>query len=207
MKVRPAMNHSVNFFEAQFQKQIASSDHALNPFETVVLPYVTGHVLDFGCGLGNLSVAMARRGCSVLALDASATAIRHLSALAVKEKLAIDAREADLRTYPISHSFDAIVAIGLLMFFGRTAAHNQLAQLQKRVRPGGIAAINVLIDGTTSLDMFELTDHCLFGRNEMREQFAGWEILSESFDDFPAPANKVKSFVTLVARKPQKHQG
>jgi len=200
------MNISVNFFDAQFQKQLASSDLALNPFETAVLPHVTGRVLDFGCGLGNLSIALARRGCSVLALDASPTAIRRLSALAVKEQLAIDAREADLRTYHISQDFDAIVAIGVLMFFGQTAAHNQLAQMQNKVRPGGIAAINVLIDGTTYLDMFDPADHYPFGRSELREAFADWEILSESFDEFPAPADKVKAFATLVARKPHAKQ-
>ena len=197
------MSKSVKFFETQFQQQVASGDRALNPFEAAVLPYLTGRALDFGCGLGNLAVAMARQGCSVLALDAAPTAIRHLSALVVKEQLDIDAREADLRKYLISEDFDSVVAIGLLMFFECVTAHRQLAQLQERVRPGGVAAINVLIDGTTYLDMFDPFAYCLFGRSELRESFAGWEILSESFDDFPAPEGKVKAFATLVARKPK----
>ena len=65
------MSKRVEFFETQFRKQVASSDPALNPFEAAVLPYLTGWVLDFGHDLGNLSVAMARQGCSVLALDAA----------------------------------------------------------------------------------------------------------------------------------------
>lgn len=55
-------NQSITFFDTQFQKQVAEHDFALNPFETLALPFVRGHVLDLGCGMGNLSVAAARRG-------------------------------------------------------------------------------------------------------------------------------------------------
>lgn len=195
------MHKSIEFFETQFRKQVANSEPALNPFETAALPYLHGRVLDFGCGLGNLAVAAARRGCTVLALDAAPTAIRHLATRAAQEGLAIEAVEADLSTYEIEEDFDTVVAIGLLMFFDGATARRQLTQLQARVCPGGIAVINVLIEGTTYLDMFDPVAHCLFKRGELREAFAGWEILNESFDDFPAPENTVKCFVTVIARK------
>ena len=198
------MSKSIQFFETQFQKQVANSALELNPFETAALPYMKGRALDFGFGLGNLSIAMARQGCAVLALDAAPTAIRHLAALAAREQLSITAREADLRNYVIDEDFDSVVSIGLLMFFDCATTHRQLSQLQTRVRPGGIAAINVLIEGTTYLDMFDPAAHCLFRRNELTESFAGWEILSESFDDFPAPGNTIKAFATVIARKPEK---
>ena len=51
---------SVEFFDTQFQKQVAASDYALNPFERAILPYLRGEVLDLGCGLGNLSLAAAQ---------------------------------------------------------------------------------------------------------------------------------------------------
>lgn len=195
------MSQSVDFFEHQFRRQVASHDLALNPFETAALPYLTGRVLDFGCGLGNLAVAATRRGCSVLALDAAPTAVEHLRRRAQQEGLPIEAIEADLRTYELRESFDTVVSIGLLMFFDCADARRQLAQLQARVRPGGIAVINVLIEGTTYLDMFDPADHCLFGRDELRQTFAGWQILLESFDDFPIRDDAAKSFATLVARK------
>jgi tellurite methyltransferase len=75
--------------------------------------------------------------------------------------------------------------------------------LQARVRPGGIAAINVLVEGTTYLDMFEPGHYCLFPRDEMTRRFAGWEIMHSEFRDFEAPSRRIKSFVTLVARKPE----
>jgi tellurite methyltransferase len=196
------MNKSIEFFDMQFSQQVASSDLTLNPFEAAALPYLRGRMLDFGCGLGNLSVAAARRGCQVLAIDAASTAIRRLAAQSAEEGLSITALNADLRTYAVSEDFDAIVAIGLLMFFGPETARRQLARLQAHVRPGGVAIINVLIEGTTFLDMFDPMEHYLFRRNELREAFVGWEILSETFDNFPTPRNLEKCFATIIARKP-----
>lgn len=197
------MSKSVEFFETQFRKQVANSELALNPFEKAALPHLRGRLLDFGCGLGNLAVAGARRGCSVLALDAAPTAIRHLATLARREGLDIQAIEADLCAYEIKEDFDTVVSIGLLMFFDCAAARRQLAQLQARVRPGGMAIINVLIEGTTFLDMFDPAGHCVFRRNELQEAFAAWEMVSESYANFPAPGDTVKSFATLMARKPE----
>lgn len=64
-------DHSVRFFDQQFRRQIGARDFALNPFEQAALPYLSGRVLDYGCGLGNLACAAAERGCSVVVLDAS----------------------------------------------------------------------------------------------------------------------------------------
>ena len=69
---------SVEFFDTQFQQQVRDRDFRLNPFELAALPYLHGHVLDYGCGLGNLAFAAAHCGCSVLALDASPAAITHI---------------------------------------------------------------------------------------------------------------------------------
>ena len=166
------------------------------------MPYLKGRVPDFGCGLGNLAITAARKGCSVLALDASHTAIAHLQTVASKEKLPIEAAEADLRAYQLNEDFDTVVSIGLLMFFDCPTPFRQLTQLQARVRPGGTLAVNVLVEGTTFLEMFDTQGHCLFGRDEMRKRFAGWNILSCEYQDFPAPRDRIKSFATLVAKKP-----
>lgn len=203
------MNDSIQFFETQFRKQLASSDLRLNPFETMALRHLPsqGRVLDFGCGLGNLSIAAARGGCAVLALDAAPSAVAHLAAQADRENLPIRALQADLRTYRIDAGFDAVVAIGLLMFFDRATALRQLDGLKACVRPGGVAIVNVLVEGTTYLDMFDPAEYYLFGRTELRDAFGGWSLVAESFDDRPAPADTVKRFATLVARKPASPSG
>lgn len=193
---------SVAFFDRQFQQQVREQDFKLNPFELAALPHLQGRVLDFGCGLGNLAIAAAQRDCSVLALDASPAAIGHLRQRAVAEALPLEAIEADLRTHEISEDFDCVVSIGLLMFFDCATASRVLSMLQARVRPGGIAAINVLVEGTSYLDMFEPENYCLFAPNDLEGRFAGWSIIHSEFRDFEAPGQRIKSFATLIARKP-----
>jgi len=193
---------SVRFFDQQFRSQVQENDFSLNPFEQVALPYLRGRVLDYGCGLGNLAVEASRCGCEVLALDASPTAVARIRRVAAVESLPLEAAEADLRSHEIREDFDTVVAIGLLMFFDRPTALKQLQALQVHVRPGGVAVINVLVEGTTYLDMFDPDAYCLFARDELRERFAAWEVLHAEHRDFPAPRGLVKAFDTLIAAKP-----
>lgn len=192
---------SIAFFDRQFQQQVEHQDFQLNPFELTALPHLHGRVLDFGCGLGNLAMAAAAQGCSVLALDASHAAIEHLHQRAAAAGFRIQAIEADLRDYRIDEDFDCVVSIGLLAFFDCPSASRQLSMLQGRVRPGGLAVINTLIEGTTWLDIFGVDDYCLFARKELTSRFAGWEILHSEFRNFDAPGQTIKSFATLIARK------
>lgn len=194
--------NSVDFFDRQFRQQVEQQDFQLNPFELEVLPHLYGRVLDFGCGLGNLAMAAAAQGCSVLALDASPAAIAALHRRAQAAALPVDAIEADLQHYRIDEDFDCVVSIGLLAFFDCAIALRVLSMLQDRVRRGGIVALNTLIEGTSYFDMFGTTERCLFACNELPDRFAGWEILHSEFRDFDAPRQTVKSFVTLIARKP-----
>lgn len=193
---------SVHFFETQFQRQVGAREFALNPFEQLALPYLQGEVLDLGCGLGNLALDAAMRGCRVTALDGSATAIGRIRETALSRGLAVEAHEADLSRYAIDRDYDAIVAIGLLMFFPRPRAEALLAEIVSHVKPGGIAAFNVLTEATTFLGMFEPDHYYLFPPGALKAALAGWEFLVESADTFPAPGDTVKVFDTVIARRP-----
>lgn len=194
-------NQSVTFFDTQFQKQFASNDFALNPFEKAALPFVRGHVLDLGCGMGNLSIEAARRGANVLAVDASSTAIKRIQECASAENLAIEAVLADIGTYKITRQYDTIIAIGLLMFFKREQAFELLADIQEHVAEHGLAIINVLIEGTNFMGMFEPGNYFLFGQVELEDRFKGWNVLRSIRDGFDAPGNTRKEFSTLIAQK------
>lgn len=200
-------DRSIAFFDAQFRRSTGATALALNPFEALALPYLKGQVLDFGCGLGNLAFAAAERGCTVVALDASPAAIEHVQARAAAQGLPVSAVLADLRDHAIDRMYDAIVSIGLLMFFDCPTALRVLAQLQAQVRPGGVAAVNVLVKGTTYLDMFDPRQHCLFAADELRRRFAGWHIEHDEVDDFEAPQRTLKRFATVIARKPAGEPG
>lgn len=194
-------SHSVDFFDRQFARQIGAEDYALNPFEQAVLPYVHGEVLDLGCGLGNLALAAARAGCSVTALDASTTAVADLRRRAAALGVPLQAAAAELRGYKALRQYDTAVSIGLLMFFACPQARAVLEQICASVRPRGTVAVNVLIEGTTYMAMFDPAAYCLFGGNELTTAFEGWEVLLSRHEDFPAPGDTVKRFHTLVARR------
>jgi tellurite methyltransferase len=194
--------HSIHFFESQFQRQINTGEFELNPFERLALPYLTGDVLDLGCGLGNLAVAAARAGCRVTALDGSPTGVARLRETTGCLGLAIETHETDLACYRIDRDYDSIVAIGLLMFFPRQQAEALLADIVGRVKPGGVVALNVLTEGTTFLGMFEPGHYHLFPRGGLHVAVAGWEVLAQSHDVFPASNETTKAFDTLIARRP-----
>lgn len=193
---------SVDFFDEQFKRQITEHDFTLNPFELRTVPFLRGKVLDFGCGMGNLAVHAARAGHHVVALDASPAAIAHLARVARDQSLPLQAAEADLRTTRLQEQFDTVVCIGLLMFFDCRTALRQLAHLKSLVRPGGVAVVNVLTEGTTYMNMFSPEGHCLFGADDLLTHFAGWNVLIHEHSTFPAPGDTVKSFATLIAQPP-----
>lgn len=195
-------NRSVDFFDRQFERQIHQAEAALNPFEQAALPHLRGRVLDFGCGMGNLALAAARAGCSVIALDASEVAIAHLQQVAAAEGLQVRAHVADLARHRLSGEFDTIVSIGLLMFLDCASAHRALDDLQAHLVPGGTLLVNVLVEGTTYMDMFDPDAHCLFPRDFLLTRLAGWEVIEATHQAFAAPGNTLKSFATIVARKP-----
>jgi tellurite methyltransferase len=167
----------------------------------MTLPFLRGEVLDLGCGMGNLCFEAAARGCQVTALDGSAAAIEHVHARAAAEGAAVSARLADLRSHALTGDYDCVVCIGLLMFFDCPTAMRVLSALQARVRPGGVAAINVLIEGTTYLEMFDPSGHCLFTREMLERCFAGWRLERVEVSEFEAPHDTLKRFLTLIARK------
>ena len=200
------MSRSIDFFERQFQGQVERADYALNPFERAILPHLAGEVLELGCGLGNLALAAAQAGCTVTALDASASGIADLARRAERVGLRLDARVADLRQFAASRRYDCVVSIGLLMFLRCSEARAVLAQIREAVRPGGIAAINVLVEGTTYMAMFDPQGYCLFGRDELTQALETWEPILSVHEDFPAPGDTAKRFHTLVARRPLRSQ-
>ncbi|ODV09294.1 MAG: hypothetical protein ABT20_11435 [Rubrivivax sp. SCN 70-15] len=65
-----------------------------------------------------------------------------------------------------------------------------------------MAIVNVLIEGTSYMDMFDPAGHCLFARDELARRFAGWDTVVSEHRDFPAKAGTRKCFATVIARKP-----
>lgn len=195
-------NRSIDFFDRQFERQVSAGEYALNPFERLALEHVRGAVLDFGCGLGNFALEAARRGSRVVAVDASPSAIRDLARRAGAESLALEAVLANAVDYRPGRSFDTVACIGLLMFLDCDTADTVLRRLADAVVPGGTLIVNVLVRGTTFMDMFEPGGHCLFEPAALDARFADWTTLAAEEARFDAPGATVKVFRTLVVRRP-----
>jgi tellurite methyltransferase len=194
-------NKSVEFFDTQFQRQVAAGEYALNPFEKAADEFVYGRVLDLGCGLGNLSIAAARRGATITAVDASPAAIERINKTATVEGLNIKGVLADVESYSIAGQYETVIAIGILMFLPKAQAQRALSALKNAVVPGGKAIVNVLTEGTTYMGMFD-GDHCyLFGLDELDGHFSDWRVLYSRRDNFEAPGDTRKVFSTVFAEK------
>jgi 2-polyprenyl-3-methyl-5-hydroxy-6-metoxy-1,4-benzoquinol methylase len=95
--------------------------------------------VDLGCGFGMHSIPLARRGCSVLALDSSSYLLEQLQAHA--GILPITAVEDDLLAFQryLDSPADAIVCMGdtLTHLSDRNAALQLFAQAAASLHPGG----------------------------------------------------------------------
>lgn len=197
-----SVSRAIEFFDQQFRRQVRDAEFALNPFESLALAHARGRVLDYGCGLGNFAIAAARRGCEVVALDGSAAAIERVQRTAREERLAIEAIRADLRSHVPAGDFDVVVSIGLLPYFDCPTAFRALDALKVCTRPGGALALNVLIEGTTWTEGFGGGAHCLFAPDALRDRVRGWDVAHDERCDVDATGGEVKSFLTLIARRP-----
>jgi tellurite methyltransferase len=89
------------------------------------------------------------------------------------------------------------------MFFERRHALRGLDAVRDAVRPGGVAFVNVLVEGTTFMKMFDEDAYCLFPRDALLARFTGWTVLDHRIEDFEAPEpGTIKRFATLIARCP-----
>ncbi len=144
---------------------------APEPFLVEMLPLIPrGIALDVAAGRGRNSLALARAGIDVVAVDSSREAVAALKSAAQAERLPICAVLADLREFPLRESaFDAIVNIN---FLDRAL----FPAFARALKPGG-----VLLADTYLVDQAELghptNPDYLLRHYELRELLAGLELL------------------------------
>jgi len=99
-------------------------------------------VLDVGCGMGRHGLALARRGCQVTGIDASATMIDRCRPLTDDEpRFAV--RQLNFHTMTFEAEFDAVVCLGNTLGFGARADDAEaVRRMAASLVPGG----SILID-------------------------------------------------------------
>jgi 2-polyprenyl-3-methyl-5-hydroxy-6-metoxy-1,4-benzoquinol methylase len=97
-------------------------------------------ILDYGCGIGRWSRAMARRGCEVVGMDFSAAMLRQAEERTAAAGLAPRCRflHRDVSSFDLGRTFDVVFGVTVLQHVIEPARFSEaLACLARHVRPGG----------------------------------------------------------------------
>lgn len=95
-------------------------------------------VLDVGFGRGYWSVALARAGFQLTAVEISSLAVEHLRRWAAEEGLAIEAFVCPAQELPLDRSFDAAIANTVLDHMFKGEAEEAVRRIHVALRPGGL---------------------------------------------------------------------
>jgi len=107
------------------------------------LPTRWGRVLDFGCGAGRLSQALAEHADEVVGLDVSAPMLETARALDRSDGRCsfVLSADADLRAFP-DGSVDLVYSERVLQHLPRPVLETYLAEFVRVLAPGGVAVLH-----------------------------------------------------------------
>ena len=113
-------------------------------------------VLDLMCGYGRHSIALAKRGHQITAVDNLPDYIDEIKNIADKETLPITAFTEDVAEMKLYESFDAALCMGnSFATFDHPRALKLLTNVAKAIKPGGALIINSWMIAEIAIKFFE----------------------------------------------------
>src|SRR5574341_2224383 len=129
-----------------------------------------GRVLDVAAGAGRNAVFLARRGCSVDAIDIALNGLRAIQAKARAAGLDIRLLQTDLESFPLPETaYDGIINIRYLQ-------RSLFAPLQRALKPGGILLFETFLIEQQAIG-HPRNPNFLLQHGELRAAFANFNIL------------------------------
>lgn len=167
-----------------------------------------GKALDLGCGGGRNALYMNLRGFNVTAYDKNLNSISSLKEIISSENLSgIRASLYDINKAALDEHYDLIISTVVLMFLERERIPFIVRNLQECTVEGGY---NLIVAAMSTEDFpCPLPFSFTFQHNELRDYYAGWDILKYDEDvgelhKTDEQGNRIKlRFATLLARKTQ----
>jgi SAM-dependent methyltransferase len=103
-------------------------------------------ILELGCGIGRVTLRLARRGREVWGIDVDRKRLEELRRRGREEDLAVHAVVADASRFSLDgQSFGLVLApMQLAELLGASAAHRMVEAAARHLRPGGLLAVAVL---------------------------------------------------------------
>jgi magnesium-protoporphyrin O-methyltransferase len=147
MKISDIFKENKKFWEKCFAKSdFDFKSLADKDFSTIIRQlkkYQVHKVLDLGCGYGHWSIALAKVGFWVKAVDISSEAIQKIQKWANEEQLSIDTAVCPAQEVHLTdEKFDAIICNSVLDHIPFADTLKVMSNIMDILKPGGIAYVS-----------------------------------------------------------------
>lgn len=147
------------------------------------LPHQPPSLIDLGMGRGRDLNYLTRCGFRVFGIDSDPVALAKARLRAVRMGLRIPTRRADLAVYRIPRTFDVVFSSTALNCLEPRVRPLRFSHFRAATHPGGIHAVNVLVDFSPRTRPNDVPAELLpFRPGELARYYRDWDLLeSDSF--------------------------
>lgn len=158
-------------------------------------------VLDFACGTGRHSIAAARLGARVVAVDRDPQKLATARATALEGGLTIDWRELDLEgAWPELGTFDAVLVFNYL-------DRASMPRILRLVAPGGLLMMETFLEAQREAGWGPTSDKHLLRPGELSRLVRPLRVVHGREALEPLDSDRWQVVASIVARKSKGSEG
>ncbi|RUO44438.1 tellurite resistance methyltransferase TehB [Aliidiomarina taiwanensis] len=183
-----------------------NSRYGLNPAHSEVVDACSHiepcHALDMGCSNGRNALYLSQQGFQVTAVDNNPSAVNMLEQIIQEEQIStIQTEVYDLHEAQLKGPFGFVVCTVTLMFLNPNRVQAVIRNMQDSTFEGGYNLIVCAMN--TSQHPCPMPFPFTFEEKELKEAYAGWELIKYNEDLGTMHNGAQLQFATLLAQKPK----